>query len=1141
MRLRALHLDRFGHFTDRKYDFGAAGARPDFHIIYGPNEAGKTTTMEAALRLFYGFPLREPYAFKHQRANLQVSGVLEIDGQPRHVTRLPKRLGALLDEGGTPLPEAALTAHLGGLTEEDYRNLLCLDDDTLERGGEEIAQARGDIGKLLFSAAAGVADLSTVLDAVRNEADEIWRKRATKTRVAELKRELTQLEKDMRTHDISASAWRGLKKTLAEATAQEAEARALRDAAHERTAEIAAQRRALPRLGEIDDLAARIAPFAAYPQQLDFDPETLVGLITDEARAKADLARLTNQINALTAQSEALIRAPGLAAMGQELDALDELRARDVTASMDLERRHALVREAEAAMAHAAHDLGALETCDPRTLVVSPAQLVRMEEARDALRRAQAAAKSETRELADLTESRDDAQADLDRLQSRTPATQGIADMLARHDAEALVPAHATARQAIDTADTAARRALADLAPQADALPPCPTSPTKARAWADADTALREKIAQTQAELANHRADLAAREAQAKVLEDFGHVVTDDTAAGLRADRDRLWQAHLAAMEAQTAQAFEAAMQALDEAQQTRLSHASDLGQLRQITQTASEAKARADAAQARLTEMQEAQEALTPQIAEAAKAVGLSPDISAAEWLDWVTRHATATEAQRNAQEVRAQHQTTLRRAQTLLEALAPHLDLEHVTFDSAIAAARRVAEDERNARSSLTQAQDMVARLDTDLARRQRKHDAACAEAKRAQEAWQALIADALPGSIAADVVLASLEPLRRLRTQDEKRADAAQRVATMQKDQARFATAVEALATAHDLPLADSAAESFALLRDRATAAQKAEESAAALTGETQEARTALTKAQSRLEEIDQKVAIMGRIFPGDVPVDTLDQLRSAATRAQSVIADREAKSAQERALIDDLGASDLTDARAKLVDLNAVSLTAAAETCKADLAEAETRLTEATEARVTAAQALSQVTGNADIAAMAERRATLELELEDAALAHLELSLGHRQADAAIRRYRDSHRSDMMAATEQCFAQLTQGKYARLTTQADGSDETLLAVDGDGTVKRVAEMSKGTRFQLYLALRAAAHEQLIEQGTCLPFFCDDIFETFDEDRTRAACRVMERIGQSGQAIYLTHHRHVVEIARDVCRVAPLIHEI
>lgn len=130
---------------------------------------------------------------------------------------------------------------------------------------------------------------------------------------------------------------------------------------------------------------------------------------------------------------------------------------------------------------------------------------------------------------------------------------------------------------------------------------------------------------------------------------------------------------------------------------------------------------------------------------------------------------------------------------------------------------------------------------------------------------------------------------------------------------------------------------------------------------------------------------------------------------------------------------------------------------------------------------------------------------------------------------------------MASTERAFAELTNGTYQKLLTQPDGAAEVLLAVDANGTPKQIGDMSKGTRFQLYLALRAAAYEQMVAQGVQLPFFCDDVFETFDEDRTRAACRLMERIGRSGQAIYLTHHRHVVEIARDVCDAQPKIHQL
>ena len=52
MRLSRLDLTRYGKFTNHSIDFGhAAAVRPDLHIIYGPNEAGKSTIFAAYLDL----------------------------------------------------------------------------------------------------------------------------------------------------------------------------------------------------------------------------------------------------------------------------------------------------------------------------------------------------------------------------------------------------------------------------------------------------------------------------------------------------------------------------------------------------------------------------------------------------------------------------------------------------------------------------------------------------------------------------------------------------------------------------------------------------------------------------------------------------------------------------------------------------------------------------------------------------------------------------------------------------------------------------------------------------------------------------------------------------------------------------------
>lgn len=1144
MRLRRFSLDRFGHFTDRVLDFGESGARPDFHIVYGPNEAGKTTTMEAVLRLFYGFKHVEPYAFKHQRANLQVSGEVEIDGTLRSFTRLSKRSGNLVDSNGSPLPEAALAAHLGGMGEDEYRNLLCLDDVTIESGGDEIVQARSDTGRLLFGAAAGVADLSRVLDSVRAEADAIWRKKSSKTRIAALKRDLAEVDKDIRAQDVTASAWRALKKAAADATSDEAEANAARDRLQADAAELEGKRRALPLLAEMDALDQQVAPFAAYPDHLGFDLETLVTLKADQSRIEAEIDRLDAELTDLDAQRNALCLSPELVALSEDLDLLEELWARDLSNALDLPRRRDQLARAEAAMAHAARELGAPDECDPSRLVPTQVQLSGLDAARDRVRGTRAAVQSEAQELADLTERRDRAKVELDRLTVQNPARAGVGAILSRHDADRLMPAHATALQAITSAEQAARIALERLAYPGTRffmLPDCSMTEIRARELADLHDMTGQKISEQRSARDTHRAEAAVRRAQADALLRDSDVCPDDRIAALRAERDRLWTIHLSALTPTTAAEFGVAMKALDAAQEGRIAHAAELGQLRQIAQAIAEAEARADQADAWLAELARDRDALLAEVNDAAALSGLRTPLQPGEWLDWVLRHKAAQEAELAAIQIRDTHAATLQRAQALLDAILPHLDHAAPDVAGAVAAARRLAEAEHSARERHAAAQEALQRADADLAKRAERLAVCEHDMAQAETAWRDAVTDALGTAVVPDLLLATLDPLRSLVAQNATRAEAAQRVGTMERDQALFAEKVAALAAAHGLSLGDTSADSFARLRAASDAARHADARAQELESRIKTARHRQDAAVQTLEEIARTVEVYGTEFPAGSDVGTLDALRATAKQAVNVIEKRERRAGLALSILSELGVDDLASARAALEAESLATLSAKAERCQDDLTQAEQHRTAATEARVTALQALAQITGDADIASLTERRATLELQLQDAARDYLELSFGHRLADTAIRRYRDTHRSGMMAATERCFAGLTQGAYARLTSQADGSGETLLAVDEAGAAKRVADMSKGTRFQLYLALRAAAHEQLVAQGTCLPFFCDDIFETFDEHRTSAACRVMEQIGRSGQAIYLTHHRHVVEIAQRVCDTPPILHEI
>lgn len=1141
MRIRELSFDFFGHFSGKTFDFGEGG-ESDFHIIHGGNEAGKTTTMEGFLRLLYGFPRIEPYDFKHQRKNLRVSGLLEVGGQAMRFTRLSTRAGNLLDAADKPLPEQALAAHLGGLSLEDYRSLLCLDDHTIESGGEDIANARGDIGRLLFSAAAGISDLSRVLEEVRSETQQLYRKRASTTRLAELKRDLRAVEEEIREIDVSANAWRRLKLALQAAESAEEAARTECNQVHHRRAEVAALTRCLPLLAEHDRRAEEIAAFTNYPQQMDINPEDLVTLKTDQVKLDAEIVRLEREIAIAKEELSAIEVNPEQLLLGDKLDALDELRSRMTTAALDLPRRERALEEAEADMIRTAQELGAGNQVCPDELVRTTAEIGKLEKAREAMRVATAAREGEAREVADLQEQLEKARQAHDALVSRAPPQGGLIELLDRHDVDRLTAAVAKSDAALAVAQEQLEEALAALSTSTRAFTQVPVSPMDlacARDLADEHQLLLEETRRVEETLQRYREEEKIKSAQLEDLKTSLGAGGEEDAGEARARRDALWQLHRETLTLESADAFAPAMRRVDEIEAARFGQARELGQLRQLNQECIEARVRVAAAAEQLRDLEEARKRLEGRVTELAAPIGLQ-DMTPSALVPWLERHHAALGAQRRLDRLTEQNRPVLDRAKRLLEALRPLIGLEDPSFEGAVAAARRLAEEERRHRDEVRSASNTVASLESDLKRRAARLEGLTSAAREASRAWLVAVESLFGDAFDPDILQDAIGKLRDLREQAERRRQAARQISTMREDQRHFTDSMERLANPHGIAC-DDPLETFARLQGITAGAAAERERATELAEKIAGHAESLRQARHHRQDIDRLVKEHSALFPDGVDTTTLDALREAVGRAARVIETRRRLAEIAQQLLSDLSLADLDAARELLEGRSQAELEAQAASLEAELAHAEAQLSEATARRATAAHELAAVTGNAEVAALVERRATLQLQIEETALDFLELDLGLRLAEEAIRRYRDQHRSEMMEATERAFSALTNGAYQRLTTQPDGASEILLAIGAEGAAKQVADLSKGTRFQLYLALRAAAYEQMVSQGICLPFFCDDVFETFDEDRTRAACTLMERIGRTGQAIYLTHHRHVVEIAQEVCALRPTVHSL
>jgi uncharacterized protein YhaN len=116
MRLNCLDLIRYGKFTGRSLDFGdAPHARPDFHLVYGPNEAGKSTLFSAFLDLLFGIDNRSTYGFLHPYETMRVGGVIAVGGKAHAVARIKRRQNTLLGPDDQPLPDNLFSAALGSI------------------------------------------------------------------------------------------------------------------------------------------------------------------------------------------------------------------------------------------------------------------------------------------------------------------------------------------------------------------------------------------------------------------------------------------------------------------------------------------------------------------------------------------------------------------------------------------------------------------------------------------------------------------------------------------------------------------------------------------------------------------------------------------------------------------------------------------------------------------------------------------------------------------------------------------------------------------------------------------------------------------------------------------------------------------
>lgn len=1137
MRFAQLDLTRYGRFTDASLAFGAAcREQPDLHIVYGDNEAGKTTALNAMLDLAFGIEAATPYKFLHQAAALRLGGVLELDGDTRQVIRLPKT--ALLDADERPLPEGLFNRDLAGLDRATYQVMFSLDEKTLAAGGESILASRGDLGQLLFSATAGLAAFAEALAKVRAETEAFYKVHGRKHDLGDLKRQLAALKERRAALDVTAAPFARMIANRDEAQAAYETSVRERGRLQADLATVRRQLATLPRLTEWRHLKAGHDALPAGPCVPDGWPETLaelqktlVALRTRRVAAREELARLESEIDALPSDEAGL-------ALATRVRNLAGLRARDATAAKDLPERYAALRLAEAKVADLLGDLGRADCATPRRLILPSGLVSRLRQSLETLSGLNAARHEALAELGNAEILLKETTAERDAVPSVSDDAVALAHLqgaLAVAEADDSMSRTRLAERAVIAHGDALADRLAALAPwqgDADALAAVDVPARSEReSMAQALAAARQRLEHWRAET-GRLGDEIHRVTRVRDGLIAGQALVDDTtAAASRAARDAAWAAHLARLDIESATTFERALRADDMAASTRFAQAADLSELRALNRSLDMTSADLERAQRRHDAAERDCRDVEAHVAvRLAAFVGVPCDAPLAAIESFLAKRERALDARgllRAAQADRAAATmvatATREHLAEALAALGASLPPE-ASLGAAVAAAYGVQEKLRAVRAL----RERVEGLAREVGDRQRQAQ----RADQARELWQESWAQMLQATWLAgeDVgrIRDALTTLADLGPALDHRDGLADRIGKMEADRAIFAAEIAEAANALGIADAANVDELAERVEARTRSAVAVAASRAAKIEERARAQDRLAELQPALDAAETRARQMTSAFA----VTTLDDLTVALDASRR----REDLAVRMRALEVEICSASAMET----VEAAATALTAL------DRGEVERRhgeLEALCEDQVERAQecfaalgrardAVAAVNGDSTVARLEEERRTILVEIEERTMAHLALRAGVIAAEGAISLYRDRHRSSMMKHASDLFSSLTRGAYCGLAAQSIKEGEVLVGLVAGGGSKLSTEMSTATRCQLYLALRIAAYREFTKTRQPLPFVLDDVLETYDDDRAEASLSLLAETARTGQVIYLTHHRHLCEIARRVC---------
>ncbi len=1153
MRIRTITIEQFGIFSGHEIEFPG----DSLQIVYGPNEAGKSTLLQLIRELLFGFAVRNPYAFADHAAEMAATATLEMaDGaQVRFRRRKGRRnevVGEFLEKGclenGRAIDAVALNRLLGNASVELFQNVFGFSLEELADGQKSLEHAK--LSEALYGGAlGGLAGFQNVLEGLGKEHEALFSPSATKKPINRLLSQLRKQAKEMRAAAVRPRDYGQLEKEFDELRAGSLRLQQEREDLQRQQQQNEQLTKALKlwheRTLQLNELADLDVPSEFPPdgqQQFERHRKRRDEVAAELDNLRQELSAMNAELDILSPRMELLGRSADIQRLTQQLDNIRGFR------------RDMVLRQQESQTVKS-DVLAKLRELDPEWT------LEHLQQFQVSVARSESVAAMQ-QELDDLHLQQRDQQIKRRSLEDDIAELSRRLEELSDDDATSpltdlveLAAEYATRIEKLegyqqDYREQQSQRAalqqklvapfdnqLEDLVPL-----PVPLAETIVEYQQRYDELNRDleraesEARRDQDELEQRRRELAALQTEEQVPDRSQlHDARDHRDCGWKLVRrkyiegesvaDREIERWAGEPPVPLPKAYAESVQYADQIADRRQQQAEVVAQLDQLAQTIGALQRRCDLsgqAHATCAANLETWRRQWYELWEPADLVPQSPKAM----LDWITLHGELVDTVAQMGTLQGHQDVQQEWIEHYLTRLSTALnDTSGTPTEQISEAVRRVqlardaAAERKTYAAELPFKKRQLATVDQDLEELDQ-------QLEQWQSRWRPLMEEfGFPTSWNVHIATKVLGGLRDARMRQEKADSLDARIHEMREGIERFEHDVAALCTAiapqlNERPPENAVEELAELLSQTRTDAAKKKTLLAQL--ESTQAKYVAKQEQETKEQaaIDDLIKLAGVQREEELPelarrVTDWHQKQAALDRVEQQL--RYIRGEEDRSVFD-----------AALEVADEAQLESRQQILRTNLERVEQQFNEALQAQGVAAQKLKDLDQASLAAAAAQDIESTRSELAETVDRWAPRVLARAFMVRAMEQFQREHQPHMLVDVARLLRRMTLGRYTEISRKLD-QQGSLQVHQGDGVVKEPHQLSTGTRQQLYLAIRLAYVLHYCREAEPLPIVMDDVLVNFDDRRAAETIGALAEISQNAQLILLTCHQQTVDLVR------------